>query len=359
MLEIDLLHLEDNMSLSLRRIIEKVVIKNRYICKINNINDVDAFLAYNVTKIPAVFINDKLISEGKLLTEEELTKLIETNLKKSDKMNKIINEILVPIDFTDTGKNTLLVAKEMSSIFGANVTVLYCNHWINEGGFAMPEGVPLATDVPDVESKVKKYVDNLMGTDFKYTARIEVGAAADIISDLSESYDFLIMGASNAPNWQKRYFGSVAFKVSHNSQCPVLLVPYDINSYDINDILFCCADNYIDEYATEFVKFIATACRADMHLLHVLPEHSEEEGRGVFYDLTRSSEGDQSKHFSTYAEIKGGPAWKEIHDYAENKKIDVIVLMNKKKSLWQRIVEKSTREELILHHTAKYILVIP
>ena len=64
----------------LKKIIEKVSLQNHVditICELNNKSDQKR---YNVSMVPALVIDEKIISQGKILSDKEIKKLILTTV---------------------------------------------------------------------------------------------------------------------------------------------------------------------------------------------------------------------------------------------------------------------------------------
>lgn len=61
------------------KVIERYIDKNDVIVDLILSNDETSKNKYNVKNYPGIVINDKLVSQGKVLTERELKKLIESN----------------------------------------------------------------------------------------------------------------------------------------------------------------------------------------------------------------------------------------------------------------------------------------
>lgn len=64
----------------LKKIIERVSLQNHIKVTINELNNKSAQKKYNVNMIPALIIDNKIISQGKILSDREIKKLIVTTV---------------------------------------------------------------------------------------------------------------------------------------------------------------------------------------------------------------------------------------------------------------------------------------
>lgn len=63
----------------LKKIIKKVSDENKFNVIINELNNTSSKKKYNINMIPAIVIDDKIISQGKILSDKEIKKLILSN----------------------------------------------------------------------------------------------------------------------------------------------------------------------------------------------------------------------------------------------------------------------------------------
>lgn len=77
--EIKLIGANSKNGIKMCKVIERYIDKNDVIVDLILSNDETSKNKYNVKNYPGIVINDKLVSQGKVLTERELKKLIESN----------------------------------------------------------------------------------------------------------------------------------------------------------------------------------------------------------------------------------------------------------------------------------------
>ena len=64
----------------LKKIIERVSLQNHVNVIINEFNNKSDLKKYSVNMIPALIVNDKIISQGKILSDKEIKRLIVTTV---------------------------------------------------------------------------------------------------------------------------------------------------------------------------------------------------------------------------------------------------------------------------------------
>lgn len=62
----------------LKKIIERVSLQNKLPVIITELNNKSDQKKYNVNMIPALIVDDKIVSQGKILSDKEIKKLIVT-----------------------------------------------------------------------------------------------------------------------------------------------------------------------------------------------------------------------------------------------------------------------------------------
>lgn len=61
---------------TLKENIERIVDKNNFNISVEKINDIGAIMEYDVMSLPALVLDEKVISAGKIPSEKEIIKLI-------------------------------------------------------------------------------------------------------------------------------------------------------------------------------------------------------------------------------------------------------------------------------------------
>lgn len=65
----------------LKKIIERVSLQNKLFVTINELNTKADQKKYNINMVPALVIDEKIVSQGKILSDKEIKKLIVASVK--------------------------------------------------------------------------------------------------------------------------------------------------------------------------------------------------------------------------------------------------------------------------------------
>ncbi|MDX1666957.1 MAG: universal stress protein, partial [Saprospiraceae bacterium] len=104
--------------------------------EIVEVQTVSKFLQYNLSGIPALRINGKVIFEKILPTVEEL-KIALTLAREAGVKNLGIKKILVPTDFSKNAENALRYAIELAAPEGAEISMVH----VHQSGEAPKAGI--------------------------------------------------------------------------------------------------------------------------------------------------------------------------------------------------------------------------
>ncbi len=140
-------------------------------------------------------------------------------------MGKLIDRILVPIDFGSTTKDVLRYAASLHDRFGSKLTLLHCyddrvyNRKYDFGH--KPYQIGIVDMLAGLASELA-----LPGlTEAKYLA--VPGSAVETIAKLSARYQLIVqVGHRYGSTWQ-RFLGSHTSYIASTAKCPVLIIPPD------------------------------------------------------------------------------------------------------------------------------------
>ena len=145
----------------------------------------------------------------------------------------MIENILVPIDFSKNSVDIFKYAQKHTNLFEAKTTVLYVAESLKAyEGFAIPHlSLPKLEDelIASAERKMEFFLEDCLDQLDNYEGIVLLGEAAESIVDYANkaSINLIIMGTHGHKGIEKVLFGSVAKRVVENAPCPVLTInPY-------------------------------------------------------------------------------------------------------------------------------------
>jgi universal stress protein A len=138
-----------------------------------------------------------------------------------------LQNICVPVDFSDTSAAALNYAKALAEAFQAKLHLLHVLvNWIPDGDFPVNPQFYV-----EMEQSARKQLDRLLTTQErdKYQARLElVNGMSEFVEIIryarEQNIDLLVLGTHGRGPIAHMLLGSVAEKVVRKAPCPVLTV---------------------------------------------------------------------------------------------------------------------------------------
>lgn len=142
----------------------------------------------------------------------------------SEGVRLMFQRILLAVDGSEHSLRAVPVAGDLARRYEGEVIVLHVReHQVTWGADIDIETDPEATKlVDDVVRELKEQGTNVRGE----VVRVPTGNAAKAIVDTAhrEGVDLIVMGSRGLSEWGRLLMGSVADKVMHLAECPVLVV---------------------------------------------------------------------------------------------------------------------------------------
>ena len=264
-----------------------------------------------------------------------------------------INNILVPIDFSDCSLNALRYALILAKDFKAGITV------INGYKIPMPAADINYTFDPSIFDDYEKEMQEkfallpqkipeltMVQVQYKVKMAFPVEAIEQEIN--KQNIDLVVMGTKGAGNLAEVAIGSNTFHVAKKSTCPVLAIPENIASRKINNIAIAVDLNAReDDWPLNLVMTIAKQFNATVHFLHVDDKPSEISYDQAWEALAFKKEFEDLEnqfHFIESKNIENG-----LEEYLSDHDIDMLVLLPKKHSFFEKLFKHSVTRKMILH----------
>ncbi len=185
----------------------------------------------------------------------------------------MINNILVPTDFSEKAEYALKVAADLSRKYDAKLYVLHMLELpmhlaTGESSSNLPEAIYFM-------KLAHKQFEEIM--DKPYLEGIEVEEVVEShetyqgVIDAVAKYDvdLVVMGSAGASGLAEIFIGSNTEKVVRNSQVPVLVIKKDMGDFDVNRFVF--ASDFNEKCKKPFEKALdfANSFNAKIHLLYI------------------------------------------------------------------------------------------
>jgi len=139
-----------------------------------------------------------------------------------------LRRILVPVDFSESSRRTLNLAKRMADQFRSQIDLLHVIEPANSSK-RPPTGAGLGPDsagVDEVETRLNNFWMEVEGPAVPYEARVRQGPIAPGIINysLERSCNLILIGTHGHTGRQSVPMGSVAERVATNALCATLTV---------------------------------------------------------------------------------------------------------------------------------------
>jgi nucleotide-binding universal stress UspA family protein len=255
-----------------------------------------------------------------------------------------IESILCPTDLSPDSDEALRYAIALSRAYKAELILLHC---LIGDMTARPKNHYAATRM--IEEAVVKYSGSAKTVDLFWRSLIVTSddAGETIASEAaSNQVDLIVMRSRRRPH-RAALLGSTAESVSRTAPCPVLVMHSDERDWissartriDLKRVLVAYDFSDYSELALNYALSFAQEYQSELHLLHVLPPFTLHEAEISWYPLGREGTYHKAAHrlqkavpgdAHLWCDIKHavseGQPYREILNYAEKNKIDLICL---------------------------------
>ena len=189
-----------------------------------------------------------------------------------------MKNILVPVDFSQTAKNSAIYAANIACEIGAEKLILY-------NAYSMPLATEMSWAVLQTEELQKASEEGLRNYKAELEAICPGNLAIETISDfgfLAEridgvaheaNADLIVMGITGGGKLEEVLVGSNTTHVVHNTSIPVLIVPADARWKGVKVIGWAC--DYKDVLKTTpaaAISKMAGELKAKMVVMHNNPD---------------------------------------------------------------------------------------
>lgn len=275
--------------------------------------------------------------------------------------------ILVPVDFSEFSDRAMDYTLFLATQYRARLTLLHA--------------VVLHLEEVEEEIRLQEYEDIVKAREVRIHQQLEahqqqaeqqgvaiesrvirgISAADAILEYLADNpFDLVALGTHGRTGIKKFLYGNVAEKIVRLSPAPVLTIHKSFRRFDIQRILIPVDFSDYSKKAVKFALSITKQFSADPVFLHV----SELELHPVYYptnfeslfirnpELKERSETNLKEFIGSPLKnaayvVKEGRAYKEIVRYAEENKIDLIVMATRGLTGLEHLLIGSTTERVV------------
>jgi len=261
-----------------------------------------------------------------------------------------MKHILFPTDFSLNSEKALPFAVEMARLFQAELT-LFNSYKLpySKSNLIMSMQDRMREDSLNELEKIRaRVLANENYKDLKVNIDSRVGSFVPLIPKVANdcSTNMIVMGTKGASSIKEIFIGSNTLEVIQTTKCPVFAIPENAAEVKIKKIAMATDLQKVNK--TERLKVIFKLARitgAPIEFVNVVRKQdealSEEKTRQAAILEEMAGDIPTSIHFTSNEDIIDG-----LSDYIIEKKPDMVALLARKHSLFERIFTKSITNKL-------------
>lgn len=239
---------------------------------INEIQNTQKFVDEHIDQIPAVKINDTLVSRDNGDLNAYIHKANQIILKNENFGE--LKRIIVPIDFSDNSESALSFAYRFASHLKSVINLVHVYRPNYDEVILQSRSQKISKWDERLNSYKEELNNNripIKSNGTLVTTDTIAGFPTEVILEQSDNIDnsIIIMGTTGVTSTMDRVMGSVSTFIAQNSQAPVLLVPQGSNFKSLDKILYCSMDPILDRYVVEKLAKLASSFDSEIHIIHI------------------------------------------------------------------------------------------
>lgn len=259
--------------------------------------------------------------------------------------------IIVATDFSSCALNAAKYAVEMAELVNTDILLFNVFEVIANYG-----EIIIDLNVEDLKRSSEKDMDTFKDELLKITntkliiqTEIKLGVFIDEIKSVCERIKpyTLIIGSQGKTRAERIVFGGHAGIVLKNHRWPLITVPITASFTAIKNIgIAYDFKNTIDIDFIEEIKLLANDFEANIHILNAA---KEDEFDGNFVILSSKLEKMLFPNTLNFHFVAGEHINESVIEYAEKNSIDLLIVMPKHRSLWEKFIGRSHTKQMVLH----------
>lgn len=262
--------------------------------------------------------------------------------------------IIAPTDFSALSVNAVNYAADLACAMKADLTIVHVfSIPVTYGEIPIQEfsAKEIFAGAEEGMSSLKEKVQARIGGKIRLNTELIEGDVVPSITDyckLVEPYA-VVMGSESGNVYERFLFGAKTISAMKKLSWPLIVVPAEAKFASLKKIgLACDLKEVIGTTPVLEIKNLVNEFRAELHVLHVNPEHV-----GSFDPATIAESGWLQEMLTdlspTYDFIEDDDVEEGINKFAKKNNLDLLVIIPKRRNFIDRIFQHSHSKRLILH----------
>jgi nucleotide-binding universal stress UspA family protein len=268
-----------------------------------------------------------------------------------------INNILVPVDYSDDAGTALAFAVPLAKAANARLLLFHAFSVQIPPGNGGLGYVP----TPSLDDQTKLSIMAMDGFikntpslgEVDYSKKILPGPLIEVLPDVcdEEKIDLIVMGTKGASGLKETFIGSNTARVIEEVSRPVLVIPKESVYRPIRKIAFAYdnTEHQKDEEGRlETLKAIALLFGAPVEVVTVENPKDQDDQETIAANLRDRLKGIESKiHVIVNKNVE-----KALYDYVNHEHVDLLAILSQKHTFLDRLFRESLTRKLAYHtHT--------
>jgi nucleotide-binding universal stress UspA family protein len=249
-----------------------------------------------------------------------------------------MKKLLIPTDFSESASKAVDYAMSLAQITSAKIYLL--------NTYAIPHaGATMMVSIDDLlkhestknlakeEARLKEAFPSI-----EVSSYCLPGSLDSVLKDfcIDNSIDFIIMGTTGASGWEGKLFGSNTANLIGNVKCPIIAIPFECKiNKPCNIVISTDLKTANNATVYEPVKQLATILGSSIRYVHITTKDNTMELRSLENDFGNEVD------FVYEGAIEEG-----LDTYLSVNKVDLLVIVAKKHSFFERLFNPSVSKKL-------------
>ncbi len=269
-----------------------------------------------------------------------------------------MKKILVPYDFSEQSVYALHLSAQFAEEFDCSVTLMNVIEHPTVDSFKTMgvsdydplENVYIMKLIEQVKAKMGELMENPEYSSFELMYKIVLGNPVnEIASEVNEGeYDLLVMGTKGSSGLDEFFVGSNAEKIVRTVKCPVISVKEEVDTEDIDEIVFATDMNKTSAHFMEQLKVVQHAFGAELRIVKINTPANFSDTHSDIIRMKKFAESHDLEDFS--CEVYNYMTEEEgIVMYAEDIDAGLIALGTSQRTGLNHLLNASIAEDVVNH----------
>jgi nucleotide-binding universal stress UspA family protein len=245
---------------------------------IEEVTDLDLLMAYGITGIPALIIDEKVVFQKIVPSVDDLVVVLSVLVEPQVRSPLLVRQIIVPTDFSEASENALNYAAFLADEFHSAVRLVH----IQDPESAVMGGVFLFEDKKNATTNKEKQLGGMIRRAQKaleqnnkpaVTINKEIiqGLVPEELQRLSNQSDtdLIVMGIDGDQGLIPQWFEPPFTEVARRASCPVLLIPQNSHFEGFRNVIYASNRGSVDEKTWKRVLELTGQFNANLHFVHL------------------------------------------------------------------------------------------